>query len=83
MKDPNFTGFKPFPDDHKIESGELIRSRAKYFAEGSAIGSQLIHQYTAERRLFYADAKEHRELVRNGFIFFVITCLLDWAVCVM
>ena len=79
--DPGFTGFKALPDDHAFPIDQLLRGRREFFPQGVYIGSTLMKDVTAERRLLYFDRKEFRENRRLGFYFFVVTCILDVIVC--
>lgn len=78
--DPNYTGFKPLADDHRVSVGELIESRAIYFPEGTQVASQFIASIVTDRQQFYEDKKELRQIYRCGFVFFVATCILDFIV---
>ena len=82
-QDPEYTGFKPLPDDHVINLRDALRSRHLYFKEGTAVGSGFMTDYCAEMRVVYEDRRDFYATLRNGAIFFVGTCLLDWLVCVI
>jgi len=81
--DPNFTGLKPLPDDHIIPLDTLMISRRLYFNNSIEIGSMFAKDYLGSRRAAYTDKKDTRDTLRNGFYFLVVTCFLDWGVCVI
>jgi hypothetical protein len=81
--DPNFTGLKPLPDDHRIPIDTLMISRRLYFKDSLEIGSVFAKEYLGSRRAVYTDKKDTRDTLRNGFYFLIVTCLLDWGVCVL
>ena len=83
MTDPLFTGFKPLPDDHVIPLDDLLKSRRKYFKEGTEVAHNLMSTYTGERRMYYTEKLDTRDTLRMGFVFFVGTCILDWIICIM
>lgn len=83
LSDPLFTGFKPLPDEHIIPVEDLLRSRRKYFKEGTSVANNLMSTYTGERRMYYTDKLDTKETMRMGFAFFVGTCILDFIICVM
>ena len=81
--DPNFTGLKPLPDDHKIPVDILLISRRLYFNDSLDIGTTFANEYLKARKDIYADKKDTKDTFRNGFYFLIVTCLLDWGVCVI
>ena len=83
VADPLFTGFKPLPDEHVIPQQDLLKSRRKYFKEGTSVGNNLMISYTGERRMYYTDKKDTNETLRMGLAFLVGTVILDWAICMM
>lgn len=83
MKDPNHSGFKPIPDDHIMPLSDLLKSRNLYFKEAVTIGRGFLTEYCTEIKKMYEDRREFRSTARNGAIFFVATCLLDWLICVI
>jgi len=79
--DPEFTGFKPLPDNHRIPALDLLRSRRIYFAEGTLLAGQLVKDYTTNRRVHYAEKKENAKTRRRGVYFILGTIIADWIVC--
>lgn len=79
--DSEYTGFKPLPDDHVILAEDALRSRQLYFKEATTVASGFMTDYCAEMRIMYEDRRDFYATVRNGVIFIVGTCLLDWLVC--
>lgn len=83
ISDPNFTGFKPLPEEHRVALTDLLISRNKYFIEGISVGHNFMSTYTGDKRLQHADKKEFRDNLKMGLAFFVGTCLLDYGIAVM
>lgn len=81
--DPEFTGFKPLPDNHRIPVINLLRSRRQYFSEGVEVAGKLIKDYTGSRRSYYFEKKENKQTQIKGVYFILGTILLDWIVCVI
>jgi hypothetical protein len=81
--DPTFTGLKPLPDDHIIALDTLLISRRLYFNDSLDIGSTFAKDYLGARRAVYADRKDTKDTLTNGFYFTIVTCLLDWGVCIL
>jgi hypothetical protein len=81
--DPNYTGFKPLPDDHTVNVVELVKARKDFFLDGAMVGEKFVEEILTQRREFYQQKQETRKTMVHGFLFFIGTCLLDWAVCVV
>jgi hypothetical protein len=75
-----FDSFKPLPDDHRVAVSDLLASRRKNFKEGEEMAATLMRDITADRRILYHDRAEYREQRLYGFIFFILTCMLDGVV---
>jgi hypothetical protein len=60
---------------------DLLKSRHDYFPQGIYIAGTFIKDFLGLRRQIYYDAVEFRENRRLGFYFFIVTCILDVAVC--
>lgn len=80
---PTFSGFKPLPDDHKLDVETILRQRRTHFSVSDKIGEQFIEDYLAKRRSYYYDREDNWETIKMGLLFLVGTCVLDIYVCVM
>ena len=83
LTDPLFTGFKPLPDEHLICVEDLLKSRRKYFKEGTTLAHSVMSSYTGDRRMFYTEKMDTNETIRYGLLFFIGTCISDWVICMM
>lgn len=81
--DPDYTGFKPLPDDHSVSVEELVKARNDFFEDGAKVGEKFVEEILTQRREFYNQKQETRSTMVQGVLFFTGTCLLDWFVCVM
>ena len=66
-----------------MPTAELLRSRKDFFPEGISLASTFIKDLTAAKRLKYHDRKEFRDQRRMGYVFIVLTALLDTLVCTL
>jgi hypothetical protein len=60
---------------------ELIAARAAFFPEGAQVSSTFLSHLVTERRQFYEDKREMRQIIRLGVVFFIWTCFADFIVC--
>jgi len=81
--DPNYSGFNTLADDLKLSAPEVLRSRRAHYETGTEVGLQFMRDYIGSRNEFYNNKEENRTTMKRGAAFFVATCLLDWAVCVL
>mmetsp|Transcript_2190 Transcript_2190/g.3449 ORF Transcript_2190/g.3449 Transcript_2190/m.3449 type:complete len:330 (+) Transcript_2190:94-1083(+) len=81
--DPDYSGFQALPDDFKQNSTEYIKSQREHFPELPQIGQTFMRDYIRSRAEYYAERAELRTTLWRGFGFFIVTCLADWAVCVL
>ena len=79
--DPAHSGFKPLADDHRMPVDELIAARATFFPEGAQVSGSFLSHLVTERKQFYEDKRELRQIFRIGVVFFIGTCLADFLVC--
>jgi hypothetical protein len=80
--DPSFSGITPLPQTVQMPSHDIIVSRRKYFQEGDEVGNIFMNRYIQSIRQMYEDRREWQGIRRNGFLFMIATCLLDWFVCI-
>jgi len=76
--DPTYSGFTAPKDDVTMEIPTIINGRKKFFKECEIVAYEFLKSYTGERRVYYHDKEESRQTLRNGFIFFLGTCLIDF-----
>lgn len=81
LVDPNYGGFKPLPDGFKMPVAELLRGRQSYFKEGATMSRTYMTSVKTLVSEYYELKKDRRDLMKKGAVFFLITSLLDWAVC--
>eukprot|EP01032_Pedospumella_encystans_P016454 gene16454-18777_t len=81
--DPNYSGFNTLADDLKLSAPDVLRSRRAHYETGTEVGLQFMRDYIGSRNEFYNNKEENRTTMKRGAAFFVATCLLDWAVCVL
>lgn len=80
---PTFSGFKPLPDDHKLDIETILRERRTFFSVSDKIGEQFLEDYLSKRRSYYYDREENWETLKMGLLFLVGTCALDIYICIM
>jgi hypothetical protein len=83
LLDPAYAGFHQIKDETQLPIDLITIGRRKFFREGDSIGQQLLEAYIREVQSFYNTKSENRQTLQRGFVFFIVTCLLDWYVCVM
>jgi len=66
-----------------ISTSDLVVSRRKYYETGTEVGQQFMRDYIGSRNEFYNNKEENATTIKRGVAFFFVTCLLDWAVCVI
>ena len=81
LTEPTYSGFSPLPDIHMLPRDDIIKGRRKYFPESDHVALTFMKDYIGERRLYYHNIVENRQTMRSGFIFFIVTCILDVIVC--
>lgn len=81
--DPNYSGFQSLPATHSMSTKELLKARRDFYESGVEVGLTFVRDYIGERNAYYNTKEENRTTLKRGAAFFVVTCLLDWAVCVM
>jgi len=79
--DPNYSGFNSLPADLCMPVETLIRSRRTFFPEGQQLSETFFKALISQRKLYYEERREMADLWRWGFVFFIATCLADYAVC--
>ncbi len=80
--DPNHgKGFAPVADDVKLPIDVLLKGRKEFFKEGETMGRTYLTAVRGVINTYYEEKKDNRELLRNGFIFFIATCIADYIVC--
>lgn len=62
---------------------ELMKARRDFYETGSEVGLTFVRDYIAARNAYYNNKEENRTTIKRGVAFFIATCLLDWAVCVI
>jgi len=79
--DPNYSGFNSLSADLRMPVETLIRSRRTFFPEGQQLSEAFFKALIVQRKLHYEERREMADLWRWGCIFFIATCLADYAVC--
>jgi hypothetical protein len=83
VEDPKFEGFKPIEEDRFLSRVTILSGSKEFFKEADSISYKHISDFLSERIVFYVEKKEFNDNIRKGTVFFFVTCLLDWIICVM
>jgi hypothetical protein len=79
--DPDYSGgFQVLAQELRIDSSTLQTSLRTHYDGGSEVGQQFMRDYANSRQEFYNNKEENRKTLKQGVVFFIACCLLDWAV---
>jgi hypothetical protein len=82
--DPNRgKGYAPVSDDLKLPIDVIINGRKEFFNEGQTMARTYLTAVRGVINSYYEKKQDNKELMRNGVIFFFVTCIADYIVCTM
>lgn len=81
--DPKFDAFKPVDDKTFLAIEDLLKGSRLYFTEAEDFSSKFVKDFTADRRIYYANNKEFRETMNIGLAYTLATILADWWISIL
>jgi hypothetical protein len=77
---PNYDGLKAVEEETKLDASTLCRGVREFFPEAAVATATFLGDYTGTRRAHHEQAKDDKQTLRYGAIFFILTFVMDMVV---